>query len=105
MDGDKKLTIPGHIGPVKAVCWLKRGELIFCISIRLLKITINVYLFIEAQSSFVSASHDQSAMIWEWDSVANSVQCVCVCKEHERSVECVDVNGDGTKVTIAPVIG
>lgn len=76
-DGERLMTIPGHEGPVKAVCWLKQDYPI---------------------ASFVSASHDQNAMIWEWNSESNSVECVYVCRGHERSVECVAASADRNKL-------
>lgn len=69
-DGDHKLTIPGHIAPVKAVAWIEIGDPV---------------------SSFVSTSHDETAMLWKWNQDTNSVDCVHVCKGHSRSVDCVDV--------------
>lgn len=69
--GSHHLTIPGHSGPVKAVAWVS--------------LTPSV-------GSFVSVSHDQTAMLWKWNVEENSVDCIHVCRGHERSLECVSVN-------------
>lgn len=45
-----------------------------------------------------SASHDQTAMLWEWNVTSNSVDCVHICRGHERGLECVATDGEGTKV-------
>lgn len=73
--GKHRLVIPGHMSPVKAVAW--------------------IYLNND-NASFVSASMDQTCMIWSWDITKNSVECVHVCKGHRRSVEAVSVNYDKT---------
>lgn len=74
--GKHKLTIPGHTAPVKAVSW----------------ITVN-----DSMATFVSASHDQSAMLWEWNIANNAVECVHVCRGHERGVECVGVDPERSR--------
>ncbi|XP_026463246.1 ribosome biogenesis protein WDR12 homolog [Ctenocephalides felis] len=73
--GTEVLTIPAHADPVKAVAW----------------ISVN-----DKTSTFVSVSHDQSAHIWQWNISDNAVECVVVCKGHERGLECVSVNKDGS---------
>ncbi|XP_064470998.1 ribosome biogenesis protein WDR12 homolog [Ornithodoros turicata] len=75
-DGKHKLMIPGHMGPVKAIKWVSSGNPI-CI--------------------FVSTSHDETAMLWQWNKNANAIESVHVCKGHARSVDCVDVDGTQTK--------
>lgn len=73
MKGEHKLTIPGHDAPVKDVAWVS----------------------LDAQTGvFASASQDQTVMIWEWNIANNSVECVQVCKGHERGVDCIDVSQD-----------
>lgn len=66
-----QLTIPGHTGAVKDVAWLELGDEV---------------------SSFVSVSQDQTAMIWEWNPLSNSVECVHVLQGHERGLECVAID-------------
>ena len=43
-----------------------------------------------------SASHDQTAIIWDWNIANNSVDCIHICKGHERGLEAVGVNETGT---------
>ncbi|XP_075237512.1 ribosome biogenesis protein WDR12 homolog [Lycorma delicatula] len=74
--GKHKLTIPGHTGAIKGVAWVSQNDSI---------------------ASFVSVSHDQSAMLWEWNVSNNSVECIHMCKGHERSVECVSVDPTSQK--------
>ena len=71
--GKHILTIPGHTMPVKAVAWVSLDE---------------------ERGKFVSCSQDQTAMLWEWQVATNSVECVSVCKGHERGIDCVDVSPD-----------
>lgn len=60
------LTIPGHSAPVKAVTWITVSD----------KVGV-----------FASASQDQTVMIWEWNIETNAVDCIYVCKGHERGVD------------------
>lgn len=72
--GKHTLTVPGHLAPVKAVSWISLND---------------------QNGVFVSASQDQTAMIWEWNIEQNSVQCMYVCKGHERGIDSVDVSPSG----------
>ncbi|XP_039296742.1 ribosome biogenesis protein WDR12 homolog [Nilaparvata lugens] len=69
--GKHILTIPGHTGAVKSVAWVSQNDTI---------------------ASFVSASHDQTAMLWEWNTGSNSVDCIHVCRGHERGLESIAVD-------------
>jgi len=71
--GNHKLTISGHEAPVKAVVWISLNS--------------NVGIF-------ASASQDQTIMIWDWNIKTNAVECIQVCKGHERGVDSVDVSLD-----------
>ncbi|XP_004524772.1 ribosome biogenesis protein WDR12 homolog [Ceratitis capitata] len=71
--GKHVLTIPGHTQPLKAVAWVSVDD---------------------ESGKFVSCSQDQTAMLWEWRVGTNSVECVSVCKGHERGIDCVDVSPD-----------
>nr|XP_042903643.1 ribosome biogenesis protein WDR12 homolog [Parasteatoda tepidariorum] len=71
IDGEHKLTIPGHSAPVKAVAWLKHAD---------------------NESTFVSTSFDETAILWQWNQNTNAVDCIHVCKGHARSVDCVAVS-------------
>ncbi|XP_055948151.1 ribosome biogenesis protein WDR12 homolog [Argiope bruennichi] len=70
-DGEHKLTIPGHTAPIKSVAWLK---------------------YENDEYTFISTSHDETAILWQWNERSNAVDCIHVCKGHARSVDCVDVN-------------
>lgn len=35
-------------------------------------------------------------MLWKWNIEDNSVDCIHVCRGHERSLECVSVNRNST---------
>lgn len=75
--GAHKLTIPGHAGPVKAVAWISLTE---------------------TRGVFASGAQDQNAMIWEWDLAGNSVECVHVCKGHERGIDALVVSPQGNRM-------
>lgn len=74
--GTRRLTIPGHLGPIKSVKWVAVAEPL---------------------CTFVSTSHDETAMLWQWDRHTNAVESVQVCRGHARSVDCVDVSWSGAK--------
>lgn len=67
-NGKHLLTIPGHSAPIKAVTW---------ISIK------------NDVGTFASASQDQTIMIWEWNIASNAIDCIYVCKGHERGIDAV----------------
>ncbi|XP_018366844.1 PREDICTED: ribosome biogenesis protein WDR12 homolog [Trachymyrmex cornetzi] len=75
LKGKHHLVIPGHISPVRAVAWISLND---------------------DNASFVSASMDQTCMIWNWDITKNSVECIHICKGHRRSIEAVSINYDKT---------
>jgi ribosome biogenesis protein YTM1 len=70
-DGEKLLTIPGHSAPVRSVAWISMDENSAC---------------------FASSSHDQVVMLYRWDKSTNSIDCMNVCKGHERSVDSIAVD-------------
>lgn len=39
-----------------------------------------------------SASHDQTAMIWQWNIEKNTAECKQICRGHERGLDCVGVS-------------
>lgn len=71
--GKHHLVIPGHTSPIKAVAWISLSD---------------------TNGKFISASHDQTAIIWDWNIKTNSVDCIHVCKGHERGLEAVSVNNE-----------
>jgi len=73
--GKHHLTIPGHTSPIKAVAWIS--------------------LDLES-GTFVSASKDQTAIIWSWNIANNSVDCIHICKGHSESLEAVGVSYDSS---------
>jgi len=70
VSGTKRLVIPSHSAPVKAVAWVERTE---------------------EGAVFASASHDQTVNLFRWSAASNSVEGVNTCRGHERSVECLAV--------------
>jgi len=74
--GKHRLAIPAHGSPVKAVCW----------------VTPNDSEDLSVSKTFASGSHDQTIMIWEWDSDKNKISCKWVCKGHKRSVDSVSTD-------------
>ncbi|CAB0039142.1 unnamed protein product [Trichogramma brassicae] len=70
--GAHHLNIPVyHTAAIKSVAWISMDN---------------------ESATFVSASQDQTAVIWKWDISSNSVEIVGVCKGHERGLERVGVN-------------
>ncbi|KAL7303911.1 hypothetical protein TKK_0004029 [Trichogramma kaykai] len=70
--GAHHLNIPVyHTAAIKSVAWISMDN---------------------ESATFVSASQDQTAVIWKWDISSNSVDIVAVCKGHERGLERVGVN-------------
>ncbi|CAG2105994.1 unnamed protein product [Medioppia subpectinata] len=76
-DGSHKIAIPAHLAPVKDIQWigghLDDGS---------------------DDHMFVSSSHDETAIVWKWNSLSNQVEYLFSCRGHSRSVDCVDVNND-----------
>ncbi|CAH1789159.1 unnamed protein product [Owenia fusiformis] len=77
--GENLLTIPGHSAPVKCVAWFDRFEE-------------------DSLVSFVSGSHDQTLLLWQWDRNNNSVECVHTCRGHAGSVDCVAIDETKTRL-------
>ncbi|XP_002741660.2 ribosome biogenesis protein WDR12-like [Saccoglossus kowalevskii] len=76
VDGKNIITMSHHTEPVKAVAWIKKGDPV---------------------SYIVSGSHDQTLLIWEWNSETKKAECLCSCRGHARSVDCVAVDSTRTK--------
>ncbi|KAG7208945.1 hypothetical protein KM043_015121 [Ampulex compressa] len=73
--GKHHCVIPGHTSPIKAVAWISLND---------------------TTASFVSASQDQTAIIWDWNIEKNSVECIHVCKGHERGLEALGISNEKT---------
>jgi len=76
--GAKKLTIPGHCGPARAVTWINLAD-------SNSQPSSNPCL----TGTFASTSHDQTVMLYSWNVNSNSIDCVNALKGHERSVDCI----------------
>ncbi|GIY64628.1 ribosome biogenesis protein WDR12 homolog [Caerostris darwini] len=87
-DGSHKLTIPGHTAPVKAVAWLKCDVTKSFIQT---EFSLHFSTQEDNESTFISTSHDETAILWQWNQQTNAVDCIHVCKGHARSVDCVAV--------------
>ena len=46
---------------------------------------------------FVSGSHDESALMWEWNQRTNTVECLHACKGHAGSVDAIAVDPSQTR--------
>lgn len=77
VNASKKLVIPGHIGPVKAVQWVSTDS---------------------EGGTLLSASQDQTIGLYRWSRDGNSVVAVNSCRGHERSVECLAVQHNSHKL-------
>nr|CAD7431798.1 unnamed protein product [Timema monikensis] len=119
--GKHHLTIPGHSGPIKAVAWVSlndtqatfvRQEVVLRVShsssmsfdgmksrsgdwVIMIDFLQAVAITSLSSGSNVNASHDQTAMLWDWNVASNAVECIHVCRGHERGLECVGVNSTG----------
>lgn len=79
--GECLAKLSGHVGAVKAVSWVS------------IESNDN-----DTVHKFVSASHDQSIVIWEWHMKKSKLVKTEKCIGHTESVECIDLNSDKSKV-------
>lgn len=69
-------AIEGHTMAVKKVLWN----------------TLN-----KESGSFISASQDQSVLIWQFNPKDSTSSCVHICKGHSSSVDCLSIQPSGLK--------
>lgn len=76
--GKHLLTVPAHTAAIKAVQWV-RGD---------------AMLHTKSEHHFLTASYDETVMVWKWESKSNQIDHIYTLMGHSRSVDCVDVNND-----------
>lgn len=71
--GEHKIAIPAHKSAIKAVKWISSSQ---------------------ANYFFLTCSHDETAVLWKWNSETNSVNSIAFLLGHIRSVDCAAVAKD-----------
>ncbi len=83
-NGNLVSTLNGHTGAVKAVSLVSNKN----------NSTSNHNNKI---LSFISGSHDQSLIMWDYNQATKKVEKTVKCIGHKESVECLSINADKSK--------